>query len=279
MTLAYQKAASGDACGTLERLGHCVEVFERYPGVCRCMPQWSHLAHSVLGGLAAIDDSRARGLYKRLRDVYNRFRPSSSLRAPPLEEWRGISALCDHFQCRINEGVIGSQAMSVFSTPPHCTSNCTGSQPECEQDDSQVGHEEHHNSSIGSVGAVPENATGATMGAPCSTGDKPKASTSSWELNQASSPRTGPPDGPSVSASHLHCEFARGGASDTDFHSGAVVGCSGSVDSGLVGQVPGISATSPLLGDVDGGSEMWDDPIAAADWLDVTHGMLDERTT
>ncbi|CAM9576285.1 unnamed protein product [Ectocarpus fasciculatus] len=274
-TLTFQNAVSGDAYGTLERLGYCVEVFERYPGVCGCTMQWGHFAHSALGALAAIDDPRARGLYNRLRDIYNPSRPPTSLPAPPLEEWRGISAFCDYFQCRIHEGLIASQAMSVFSTPPHSTSNCTGSHPECEQGDSQVVHEEYHTSSIGSVGATPENATGSTIVAPCSTGDKPKASTSSWELNQASTPQTGPPDGPSLSASHLHCEFARGGASDTDAYSGAVVGCGGGVDSGLVGRVPGMSVTSPLLGDVDGASEMGDDTIAAADWLDVTHGMLD----
>ncbi|CAN0464840.1 unnamed protein product, partial [Ectocarpus sp. 12 AP-2014] len=39
-TLAFQKAANGDAGGALERFGHCVEVFERYPGVCRCMMHW-----------------------------------------------------------------------------------------------------------------------------------------------------------------------------------------------------------------------------------------------
>ncbi|CAN0483741.1 unnamed protein product [Ectocarpus sp. 12 AP-2014] len=100
MTLAFQKAAKGDAGGTLERLGRCVEVVELYPGVCQYMTLWCHLAHSVLGALAAIDDSGARGLYTRLREVYNPSRPSSSLPAPPWEECRGISAFCNDFQCR-----------------------------------------------------------------------------------------------------------------------------------------------------------------------------------
>lgn len=59
-----------------------------------------HIAHGILGSLAAVDDSRAGGLHNRLRDVYNPSRPSSSLPAPPLEEGRGISAFCDALQCR-----------------------------------------------------------------------------------------------------------------------------------------------------------------------------------
>ncbi|CAM9167824.1 unnamed protein product, partial [Ectocarpus fasciculatus] len=39
-TLAFQKAAKGDADGALERFGYCVEMFELYPGVCRCKLRW-----------------------------------------------------------------------------------------------------------------------------------------------------------------------------------------------------------------------------------------------
>ncbi|CAM9196665.1 unnamed protein product [Ectocarpus fasciculatus] len=124
MSLGYQKAARGDAGGALERFSRCVEVFERYPGVCRCMYHWCHIAHGVLGSLAAIDDSRGRGLYNRLREVYNRHRHSPSLPAPPLEEWSGISSICDASQCRFYDGAIASQALSVFSAPPHGTSCC-----------------------------------------------------------------------------------------------------------------------------------------------------------
>ncbi|CAM9928481.1 unnamed protein product [Ectocarpus fasciculatus] len=105
MTLGYQKSARGDAGGALERLSRCVEVLERYPGVCRCMLNWCHNVHGVLGSLAAMDDSRARDLYYRLREVYNRWRHPTCLPAPPFEEWRGISAFCDDFQCRFWEGL------------------------------------------------------------------------------------------------------------------------------------------------------------------------------
>ncbi|CAM9247501.1 unnamed protein product [Ectocarpus fasciculatus] len=278
ITLAFQKAANGDAGGALERFGHCVEVFERYPGVSRCMMHWCHLAHGILGALAAIDDSRARGLYNRLRDVYNPSRPPSSLPAPPLEEWRGISAFCDHFQCRLTEGFIASRAVSVFSTPPYCTSNNDDLQhPRCEENNLQVVDEERHDSMV-SAGVIPENATGAIMIAPCTKGDRPMASTtSSWESNQEPAPQLSPPTGPSLCPSHLHCESVRGGAgaSDTDVLNSAVVGCGGGVVSGSIGPVPDMSLISPLLGGVDGGTEIGDDAIAAADWLDVTHAMLD----
>ncbi|CAN0421510.1 unnamed protein product, partial [Ectocarpus sp. 12 AP-2014] len=39
-TLAFQRAVNGDAGGALERFGHCVEVFERYPGLCRYRILW-----------------------------------------------------------------------------------------------------------------------------------------------------------------------------------------------------------------------------------------------
>lgn len=34
-TLIFEKAAKGDTTGALDRLGRCVEVFERYPGLHR----------------------------------------------------------------------------------------------------------------------------------------------------------------------------------------------------------------------------------------------------
>ncbi|CAM9515199.1 unnamed protein product [Ectocarpus sp. 13 AM-2016] len=275
ITLAFQKAANGNAGGALERFGRCVEVFERYPGVCRCMMHWCHLAHGILGALAAIDDSRARGLYNRLRDVYNSCRPPSSLPAPPLEEWRGISAFCGHFQCRLTEGVIASQAVSVFSTPPYCSSNCAGSHTGCKQEDSQIVDEEHNDSMV-SAGIIPEGATGAMMVAPYSNGEKPVASARSWELNQEPAPQTSPPAGPGLFSADLHCEIVRGGARDADVYSGVVEGKGGGVVSCLAGKVPEMSLTSPLLGVTDRGTEeIGDDIIAAADWLEATHAMLD----
>ncbi|CAM9468849.1 unnamed protein product [Ectocarpus fasciculatus] len=273
ITLAFQKAANGNANGALERLGHCVEVFERYPGVCGCTMHWGHLAHRALGALAAIDDARARGLYNRLRDVYNPSRTPACPPVPPLEEWRGISAFCDRFQCRVTEGIIANQDMSVFSTPLHCTSNNAGVRhPHCKEDHLDIVDEEHHGSMV-SAGVIPENATGSIMFAPCCSGDKPKASTSSWELSQAPAPQAGPPGGPSLSTSHVYCEPGRGGASDSDVYGGAIEGCGGI--SKWVAHVPDVSLIPPELRDVDGApEETREEPFGAADWLDVTHAML-----
>ncbi|CBN75414.1 expressed unknown protein [Ectocarpus siliculosus] len=276
MYLAFQKAGKGDAGGALERLGHCVEAFERYPGVCRCMMLWCHASHSILGALAAIKSSRARELYNRLRDVYNPSRPASFLPAPPLEEWHGTSSFCDDFQCRCFEGIIASRARNLFPAPSDCTSNNTDQQQtNCTEDYLEVVDEEHDGSII-SAGVIPEKAIGSIMDAPCSNGDKPMASTSLWELNQEPAPQMGPPVGPSLSTSHVHCCGPdTGGGSGTDIYSGAVEGCGGGVLAGLVAPVPDMSLRLPELTQVDGvPEETGDDTIAAADWLDVTHAML-----
>ncbi|CAN0123820.1 unnamed protein product [Ectocarpus sp. 6 AP-2014] len=277
MALAFLKATNGDTGGAFERLEHCVEVFERYPGVCRCMMLWCHVSHSILAALAAIKSSRARELYNRLRDVYNPFRPASFLPAPPLDEWRGTSAFCDDFQCRCFEGIIASQARSIFPAPSDCTSNNTGlQQTHCTEDNLEVADEDH-DGGIVSAGVIPGNAIGSIMAAPCSNGDKPMSSTSSWELNQEPTPQIGPPVGPSLSTSHVHCEPGREAASGPDACSGAVEECSGGVLSGLVTPVPDVSLRLPELRQADGVPEdTGEDTIATADWLDVTHAMLGE---
>lgn len=38
--LVFNEAAKGNVDGTLERIAHCVEVYERYPGLCRCIMRW-----------------------------------------------------------------------------------------------------------------------------------------------------------------------------------------------------------------------------------------------
>lgn len=54
----------------------------------------------MLAALAALDDSGARAVYDRLRAAYNPFRPIGSLPVPPLEEWQGMSRICDDLYCR-----------------------------------------------------------------------------------------------------------------------------------------------------------------------------------
>ncbi|CAM9805789.1 unnamed protein product [Ectocarpus sp. 12 AP-2014] len=277
ITLAFQRAVNGDAGGALERFGHCVEVFERYPGLCRYRILWCHLAHAVLGSLAAIDDSRARGLFSRLREVYNPFRLSSSLPAPPLEKWRGISACCDDFLCRIFEGIIASQAVRVFSTPPLCASNCAASQgTQCTEENLQAVDCEHR-SSIVSASVTPDDGIGSIMGASCSNADKPMACTSSWESHQDPAPQMSPPVEPSLSPSALHFESVKGDTSrDTDVFSGAVEGCGGGggVIAGSGPQVPDMPVTSPGLSEVDR-TKHGNDALTAADWLDIAQAMMD----
>ncbi|CAN0123953.1 unnamed protein product [Ectocarpus sp. 6 AP-2014] len=233
-----------------------------------------HLAHGILGAPATIDDSRARGLYNQLQDVYNRFCPHAYLPAPPLEKWRGISTFCDHFQCRVDEGIIASQAMSAFSTPPVCLryySNYAGSPTKRKQGGSQIAVEERHDSMV-LAGVIPGNATGAMMAAPCSNGDRPIASTSLWELHQDPAARTDPPAGPGASLVHKST-VSRLGQAEVILTC-IIVRLRGPV-SGWLAHVPDMSLRSPELREVDGGAEeTWDDKIPAADWVDVTHAML-----
>ncbi|CBN75409.1 expressed unknown protein [Ectocarpus siliculosus] len=193
---------------------HLQEIADRpniRTGIGGLLINMCHLAQCVLGALAAIDDSRARGLYARLREVYNPSRPSYSLPAPPLEEWRGISAFCDDFQCRIYECIITSQALTVFSTPPLWASDCAGSQrTQRTEDNLQAVDKEEDRGSIVSAGVTPGDATGS-MSASCSNADKPMACTSSCESHQGPAPEVCPPVGPSLSPSDLHFDSVRGG--------------------------------------------------------------------
>lgn len=60
----------------------------------------AHSAHVMLSVLAVMEDLAARQLYDKLRNAFNQTLPPESLPLPPLEEWQGISAHCDHFYCR-----------------------------------------------------------------------------------------------------------------------------------------------------------------------------------
>lgn len=39
-TLVFEMACAGDVRNTLKRIDRCVEVFDRYPGLCRSMMGW-----------------------------------------------------------------------------------------------------------------------------------------------------------------------------------------------------------------------------------------------
>ncbi|CBN75398.1 expressed unknown protein [Ectocarpus siliculosus] len=114
-TLVFKKAAKGDVHGALKRVGRCVQIFERYPGLCRSMIG-CHLAHMMLVSLAAIGDPRAQAMYDRLRESYNSCRPSGSRLVPPLEEWHGVVAFCDDVYCRAID--LFAHKLKAFSAPP-----------------------------------------------------------------------------------------------------------------------------------------------------------------
>ncbi|CAM9689325.1 unnamed protein product [Ectocarpus sp. 6 AP-2014] len=109
--LIFTKAAKGDLYATLEKIGLCVEVFERYPGLCRSTVG-CHLAHMVQVALSAIGDCRSQAMYDRLRGSYNSCRPSGSRPVPPSEEWHGVDAFCDDLYCRAKD--LGARKPKAF---------------------------------------------------------------------------------------------------------------------------------------------------------------------
>ncbi|CAM9883251.1 unnamed protein product [Ectocarpus fasciculatus] len=112
-----ETAAKGDLHATRKRIGRCVEVLERYPGLCRCKIG-CHMTHILLICLAATGDSSDRAMYDRLRVISNSFRPPGSQPVPPFMEWRGVGAFCDEMGCSAIEGLIPSGHKSSFLEPP-----------------------------------------------------------------------------------------------------------------------------------------------------------------
>lgn len=179
--------------------------------------------------------------------------------------------------CRLIAGVIASESLSAFTTPPDCSRNTAGlQQTHLKEEDVPVVDEEHH-CGIVWAGVTPEVVSGSIMDALCSHGDNPMASTSWWEWNHERAPQTNPPARLSPSTPPVHRrESGTGGIHGTDLFSNAVEGCGADVFSGVVAQFPDIGFTSPELREVDGATqETVDDAIAVKDWLDATHAMLD----
>lgn len=44
--------------------------------------------------------TESRDLYERVRAAYNLVRTEGSMAAPPFDEWRGLSGMCDYLFCR-----------------------------------------------------------------------------------------------------------------------------------------------------------------------------------
>ncbi|CAM9219819.1 unnamed protein product [Ectocarpus sp. 4 AP-2014] len=287
-TLVFEKAAKGDFSGAVERIDRCVEVFEGFPGVCRFF-MGSHVAHIMLTALAAIGDSRARGMYDRLRRAYNSTCLSGSTPIPPLEEWQGVSSFCDTFYCRTMELlIVGDEMGGIFAAGQNARAEHQNEGDEGEEKE-QLGEDQgafwgtDDNDipigpfllSGGGGGAefdqLPSTCN-ADMGsfladcagAECSSSTavpRPIAGESGWAQEvRAAYPlkSTGEPE--AGLAAHLEVD------SDTR------VAYGGSNDAGAVTQ-----ASESILGhgeNVVGEAE--EDAIAAADWLDVSHALLVE---
>lgn len=56
-----------------------------------------HGVHCLFIILASVE---RRSLYSQLRDAYHSVRVDGSPRFPPLEEWQGITEICEHIFCR-----------------------------------------------------------------------------------------------------------------------------------------------------------------------------------
>eukprot|EP00903_Cladosiphon_okamuranus_P015987 g14765.t2 len=117
--LIFEKATKGDTTGALDKLGRCVEIFERYPGLHR-FAMGEHMGHIMIQLAANINDPRSGVYYQRLRCAFNVTRPSGALPFPPLEEWQGISAYCNNIPCRAVPNVFPWRQLEPFNVtrPP-----------------------------------------------------------------------------------------------------------------------------------------------------------------
>ncbi|CAM9789924.1 unnamed protein product, partial [Scytosiphon promiscuus] len=94
--LGCLQAINNDIAGSASSFTRSLSAILRFPGLCR-YNSLSHTAHAHLWGLATVHQKEQ---YEELRAAYNRVRFAGSSPAPPFEEWRGMSDLCDHAYCR-----------------------------------------------------------------------------------------------------------------------------------------------------------------------------------
>ena len=71
----------------------------------------------MLAALTGLADPRARETYDRLRASYNSCRRRDSPPVPPLEEWQGVSSICEDPRscCRCGE-ISTSVGAALFLT-------------------------------------------------------------------------------------------------------------------------------------------------------------------
>lgn len=86
-------AASDSFCtATQECLTRISHVANRATGRMHC-------AHALFSIAAAASNPTARELFDKLRRAYNLMALHGSITVPVLDEWRGISAICDKVAC------------------------------------------------------------------------------------------------------------------------------------------------------------------------------------
>ncbi|CAM9970967.1 unnamed protein product [Ectocarpus fasciculatus] len=98
--MAYMKAVDGDLEALVRSLQACVAVVLRYPGMVRFRPHFVHCT------LVVSHFSNRRDMYDAMKDAYNSIRPGGCWRAPPYEEWRTVTQICDNIFCRSFEAEI-----------------------------------------------------------------------------------------------------------------------------------------------------------------------------
>ncbi|CAN0100861.1 unnamed protein product, partial [Ectocarpus sp. 12 AP-2014] len=257
MNLVFEKAAKHDLDATLERIGRCIEVFERYPGLCRGTMGY-HKAHMVLVWLAAIDDSRARAMYDRLRGSYNPFRRAGSRPVPLLEEWHGVATFCDDSYCRAIENIITSEPFTAMAAPSvDAIDVCDGAKgtDNCKGEAAQVGRWQAKGEKL-SVCNIPPKVTDTACDLPTESGAERGSGLSVVSKSPIATPVS----------SQSACTQSKAGLIPNGVDNGTAI----------VAMAPESFPRSSEVreGQSDLTNDTEDDGPAAEDWLDVTYAML-----
>ncbi|CAN0562062.1 unnamed protein product [Ectocarpus sp. 12 AP-2014] len=241
----------------------------------------------MVTALAAIGNSRTRGMYDRLRRAYNSTRFPDSTPIPPFEEWQGVSSFCNTFYCRTMELlIVGDEMGGIFAAGQEGYADHQNEGDEGEEKE-QLGEDEGAFWGIGDndipigpfllsaggggaefdllpstcnadTGSFLADCADAKCG-PSAVVPRPIAGASGWaqEIRAAYPPKsTREPE--TGRAAHLEVESDTGMAYGGSNHAGAVT-----------------QASESMLGHGENVVEETDeDAIAAADWLDVSHALL-----
>ncbi|CAN0168140.1 unnamed protein product [Scytosiphon promiscuus] len=260
--LVFEMATKGDLVATLERLSRSVEVYERYPGLCRCMVG-SHMAHIFLTTLAAIGDFGARDTYNRLRRVYNSCRLSKSVPIPPLDEWEGMEAVCGDLQCMAVGTLVKSDHMKAFTALSVDSGNCGVSLTQADRDPH---------------GLMKTESFPANFAHEESASLVPGSSRNSWAKPNAAGifeERTNPAGATSCGSKNV-AHFCQASPFCSDGHSCARFALECGVAGVSIRNPASIPRPAGICGCHRHVAESEDDEVGAADWLEASYAMRDE---